>query len=194
MKAHSPCYLWWPKDYLTDPKVMALNLAEEGAYRRLLDICWMEGSIPADFGPLLKIGREFEELVNLDRLRALFTELDGGALVSPKMERVREDMEARAEARKERAQRAAEARWDAARSKRAEAMLEHSSSTGQAMLGNANPYPVPDSVPKPIHPPTQPLKSTGTDRADGTGTSVPLDVGSLIDKIANKSKEKYGGK
>ena len=44
----APAYLWYPKDYLADANTVLMSLEEEGAYRRLLDYCWLEGSIPGD--------------------------------------------------------------------------------------------------------------------------------------------------
>lgn len=46
MKA--PAYQWYPKDILSSERVAFLSLAEEGAYRRAMDYCWLQGSIPAD--------------------------------------------------------------------------------------------------------------------------------------------------
>lgn len=44
----SPAYQWYPKDILSSERVAFLTLAEEGAYRRAMDYCWLQGSIPAD--------------------------------------------------------------------------------------------------------------------------------------------------
>jgi len=44
----SPAYQWYPKDILSSERVAFLSLAEEGAYRRALDYCWLQGSIPSD--------------------------------------------------------------------------------------------------------------------------------------------------
>lgn len=44
----SPAFQWYPKDILASARVQEMSLAEEGAYRRLLDFCWLNGSIPAD--------------------------------------------------------------------------------------------------------------------------------------------------
>lgn len=48
MSNKSPAYQWYPKDILASARVAEMSLAEEGAYRRLLDFCWLNGSIPAD--------------------------------------------------------------------------------------------------------------------------------------------------
>ena len=44
----SPAFQWYPKDILSSARVAEMSLAEEGAYRRLIDFCWLNGSIPAD--------------------------------------------------------------------------------------------------------------------------------------------------
>jgi len=52
-----PAFQWYPKDYLTDINVVSMTLEEEGAYRRLIDYCWLNGTIPADtkrMAPLCK--------------------------------------------------------------------------------------------------------------------------------------------
>lgn len=48
----SPAYQWYPKDILSSERVAFLSLAEEGAYRRAMDYCWLQGSIPSDPGKL----------------------------------------------------------------------------------------------------------------------------------------------
>lgn len=47
-KTKSPAYQWYPKDILGSERVALLTLIEEGAYRRALDYCWLQGSIPSD--------------------------------------------------------------------------------------------------------------------------------------------------
>lgn len=44
----APAYQWYPKDILSSERVAFLSLSEEGAYRRAMDYCWLQGSIPAD--------------------------------------------------------------------------------------------------------------------------------------------------
>jgi uncharacterized protein YdaU (DUF1376 family) len=41
-----PSYPRYYKDYLSDYKVMAMTLEEEGMYNRLMDFCWDQGSLP----------------------------------------------------------------------------------------------------------------------------------------------------
>jgi uncharacterized protein YdaU (DUF1376 family) len=48
----SPSFQWYPRDYLVDELTVVMSLEEEGAYRRLMDYCWLEGSLPDDLGAL----------------------------------------------------------------------------------------------------------------------------------------------
>lgn len=45
-KESSPAYQRYPKDYLSDKNVQVMTLEEEGCYNRLMDYCWLEGSLP----------------------------------------------------------------------------------------------------------------------------------------------------
>lgn len=54
-KEKSPAYQWYPKDVLSDGKVTKMTSAQEGAYRRLLDFCWLEGFLPNDENELLAL-------------------------------------------------------------------------------------------------------------------------------------------
>lgn len=77
MFADSPCFLWWPKDILADARVQTLTLEQEGAYRRLIDYCWIEGSIPSDpaeLGMLCKIDTSTQE--GLERAEGLRNRLE----------------------------------------------------------------------------------------------------------------------
>lgn len=44
----APAFQWYPKDILASVRVAEMSLSEEGAYRRLIDYCWLHGSIPSD--------------------------------------------------------------------------------------------------------------------------------------------------
>lgn len=51
----SPAFQWYPRDILSSARVQEMSLAEEGAYRRLIDYCWLNGSIPSDPERLIRI-------------------------------------------------------------------------------------------------------------------------------------------
>lgn len=117
MKAGAPCYLWWPKDALADPRVTILTLEEEGAYRRLLDWCWIEGSVPAapdELGMLVKCDTSTSEGLEkatriANRLRPFFAESRGGDRWTH--HRLEAERAEQAEKRAKK-QRAADARWN----------------------------------------------------------------------------------
>jgi len=54
-----PWYPWYPGDYMTSIAVQTMTLEEEGAYRRLLDLCWLNtdkpGYLPNDIKTMSKL-------------------------------------------------------------------------------------------------------------------------------------------
>ena len=48
-------YPWYPRDFNSDGPVVGMSLEEEGAYRRLLDYQWLNGTIPLDMARLAKV-------------------------------------------------------------------------------------------------------------------------------------------
>jgi uncharacterized protein YdaU (DUF1376 family) len=54
-KEKSPAYQHYPKDILSDINYQMMNWSERGMYRHLMDICWLEKSIPSDFTLLARI-------------------------------------------------------------------------------------------------------------------------------------------
>lgn len=92
-KEQSPAFQFYPRDFLSDPNVMAMDNAAIGAYVKLMCTCWLQGSIPADPEYLAdvvgatpkafermwsKLERCFEQNGNTDRL------------VHPRLEKERE--------------------------------------------------------------------------------------------------------
>jgi uncharacterized protein YdaU (DUF1376 family) len=66
---HPPAYLKYPKDFLTDAKVVAMSTLGVGCYTLLLDLSWFEtpvASVPNDDGALARMCRvspdEWQEL------------------------------------------------------------------------------------------------------------------------------------
>jgi len=51
----SPAFQWYPGDYLASQRVQLMTLEEEGAYNRLLNFCWIHGSIPSEPELLAKL-------------------------------------------------------------------------------------------------------------------------------------------
>ena len=55
--ATSPAFQFYPNDWLSSPRIMLMTPAEEGAYIRLLSICWMNGGLPDDDEQLAALSR-----------------------------------------------------------------------------------------------------------------------------------------
>lgn len=76
----APAYQWYPKDFMSDGAVMAMTLEQQGLYRLLLDVCWLENGLPMRPHELWRIGRcdsldHFEQLWPL--IAPKFYEKDG---------------------------------------------------------------------------------------------------------------------
>jgi len=52
---NSPAYQWYPKDILASSRVGEMTAEEECWYRRALDFCWVNGSLPADPEKLARV-------------------------------------------------------------------------------------------------------------------------------------------
>ena len=114
----SPAYQWYPKDYLADVHTTLMTLEEEGAYRRLLDHCWLEGSIPNDMQALgrmckgLTPQRMAEMWVNLEPC----FRLKGGRWFHPRLEAERKKQLAYKKAKSRAGKLGAEARYNKGKS------------------------------------------------------------------------------
>jgi uncharacterized protein YdaU (DUF1376 family) len=89
MKA--PAFQFYAADYLSDESVQLMTLEEEGAYIRLLAICWREGSIPDDDEKLSRLCKGASTtLVRV--VKGCFNRCPGNAsrLVHPRLEKERE--------------------------------------------------------------------------------------------------------
>lgn len=53
----TPAFQWYPRDYLADALVVSMTLEQEGAYRRLMDVCWLECGLPNDFAQLWRLAK-----------------------------------------------------------------------------------------------------------------------------------------
>ena len=72
----SPAFQFYPNDWLSSPKIMLMTPAEEGAYIRLLAICWMNGHLPSDDESLAELSRLKEGWFNGSsvKIKKCFTE------------------------------------------------------------------------------------------------------------------------
>lgn len=53
----SPAFQFYPKDYLSDPRVRAMTFEQRGLYWEAICICWLEGTLPSDLIELAAILR-----------------------------------------------------------------------------------------------------------------------------------------
>ena len=88
----SPAFQFYPRDFLADRNVMAMSLAEKGAYIILLCHCWLDGYIPKDPEQLRRIvgfnGRRCWN--SIKTLCSCFIEDNDGHLIHPRIERERQ--------------------------------------------------------------------------------------------------------
>lgn len=77
-----PWMPWFPGDFLSSSKVQRMSLAEQGAYRRLLDFQWMDGLIPSDPEEIARLlGVPIGEANGLwRRIGQCFEPCDGGLI------------------------------------------------------------------------------------------------------------------
>lgn len=68
-----PYFQFYPADWLSSPRIMCSTLVQQGAYIRLLCVCWMSGdcSIPNDNGKLAMLSGLPDH--ELDFVRQMFT-------------------------------------------------------------------------------------------------------------------------
>jgi uncharacterized protein YdaU (DUF1376 family) len=150
---------WMPLyigDYLRD--TLGLSRSEHGSYLLLIMAYWANGGeLPNDDGILREIAKcpETEWMRTRGLLLRFFT-VNGNHLSH---KRINKELAAASETyagKVSRAKAGAEARWDNA-SSNAQAMLKHSPSIPQAMLGDAQPQPQPQP-PSQLHPSSKPIR------------------------------------
>lgn len=105
----APAYQRYSKDYLASVRVQMMTLAEEGAYNRLLEYCWINGSIPADAGKIARlVGKGCTVEIAKVCMEMFETHPDDpDKMIHDRLEQERKKQESNSEARRE----AAAARW-----------------------------------------------------------------------------------
>lgn len=105
----SPAFQFYPKDYLSDPRVRVLTFEQRGLYWEAVSICWLEGSIPADVPELAAIlGASRRRLEHLWPRIAKCFEQHGERLTHKRLDKERK---AQADSRQRRTDAAAK-RWE----------------------------------------------------------------------------------
>jgi uncharacterized protein YdaU (DUF1376 family) len=115
-KGKEPYLPFYGRDFYDDENVMVMDLAQQGAYLKLLWKCWSEGSIPADPEKLAAMTgtarKAFEASIwpKLERcFHALISHPD--RLTNGRIERLRAERESFIGACSEAGKRGAEAKW-----------------------------------------------------------------------------------
>lgn len=140
-------YPWFPRDFLADEVVLPMSLAEEGAYRRLLDHQWLHGSIPADLDAQRGIcknvtPREMKKI--WARVSICFVEMsdDPSRLYNRRLQRQREEVQRVSEKMSKKGKDGAAKRWAAHGAGngagKAEPSQENSAGMVLAMPGDSN--------------------------------------------------------
>lgn len=86
---NSPAFQFYPNDWLSSPAIMLMTPAEEGAYIRLLSICWMNNGLPDDdkeLEELSRLGKEWEK--SAKKIRSCFVKRRG-KLINKRQEKER---------------------------------------------------------------------------------------------------------
>lgn len=94
----SPSVQWYPKDYLSSLRVTALSLAEEGAYFRALNYCWLHKTLPADARAISRIIGKGCTIKVATVVMGMFVKCEGG-LRHQRLDEEREKQRANREAK-----------------------------------------------------------------------------------------------
>lgn len=115
-KEESPAYLRYPQIWENSETVMLMTLEQEGAYSKLLDHQWKNGSIPNDLTTLAKICKNVDR-ETMERIwvlvRLCFEPVPGfpTRLFNPVLEEIRASKQAKWKGNSEKASFAANTRW-----------------------------------------------------------------------------------
>ena len=83
----APAFQFYPKDWLTDPDVVCMTMAQKGAYITLICYCWKEDKLPNNPDYIRKL------LGNVPKWKTLWNgikhkfEIQGDYLVHPRLEK-----------------------------------------------------------------------------------------------------------
>lgn len=108
----SPAFQWYPKDFLTDEKVILMSNTERGIYITFLSQCWLEGTLPLETASLAHFARmslrQFTRLWEHSVVRTCFYVNEDGRLHHKRLDEEREKQDRY----KRRQSDAATMRWD----------------------------------------------------------------------------------
>lgn len=107
----APAFQFYPKDFLTDERVVMMSNTEIGIYVRLLCFCWLEGTLPLETASLARMARlplkQFTKLWEHSVVKTCFW-VDDGRLRHKRLDGERDKQESY----RRRQSDAATARWN----------------------------------------------------------------------------------
>lgn len=95
----APAFQFYASDAIADKRYRLMSLAERGLYLSLLAECWVNQSVPADADAIARwLGYSPTEIKSVLTERVLsFFKDEKGELVSPDLERYRQELDVRRE-------------------------------------------------------------------------------------------------
>lgn len=94
MPDKAPAFQFYPKDFLTDEKVVRMSNTEVGIYIRLLSYCWLEGTLPLETENLAHMARmpvkQFTKLWENSTVKTCFQVGDDGRLHHKRLDEERD--------------------------------------------------------------------------------------------------------
>lgn len=89
----APAFQFYPKDFLTSPRVMNMTATERGMYITLLCVCWLEGGLPNDVKQLANLVRvPLKQFAKAwpHNLQGCFTPVRNARLINQRLEAERQ--------------------------------------------------------------------------------------------------------
>lgn len=153
-KQKSPAYQWYPKDILADQDVVAMSFEEEGVYRHLLDVAWLEDGLPNDPDAIFLLAKKCKTRAVFDRIWARISKKfrvgRGQKLRNRRQESERDKQRKRSKERKL----AADHRWEEERKKRDAnaSALAHANGMQNGCFALSSAFACADQVQRPKEP------------------------------------------
>jgi uncharacterized protein YdaU (DUF1376 family) len=107
----SPSFQFYPADWISDEKVIAMSMAGEGCYIRLLSHCWREGSIPADRSAIVLLCKGYDGPGIDEALTCFVPSRKHGRLINKRAELERKKQENFRKLKQDAGLRGANSRW-----------------------------------------------------------------------------------
>ena len=135
----APAFQFYPRDFVSDPKVAAMTNAEVGIYIRLLCYAWLDEGLPYDFEALARMVGEtlpsFEKAWK--RIGPCF-EIVGDRIIQPRLERTRIEQSEYRERRSQAGKSGALGRWQSHTERKAGPLSTQGARKAMVMPGNGS--------------------------------------------------------